>query len=290
LVGLPIEQLGKLESVDEFDILVVDSVYDYNKKGGLIVSQDPQPGSKVKPGRTIYISVIAYLPEQVKMPSLVDLSLRQAKALLQTYGMKLGFVKMIPDPAKNAVLQVSCRGRNIAPGTMIPKGSIIDIYVGSGTGGSDAQIPFLIGKSRTEAISVIVRLGMMLGEESYSNDADSLNGRVYTQTPVYVYGKKIPIGSTINLSYRSAPLSISTRILNRLKLTHSGSTASLNNLNVNDPQLPLILLFLLITNLTFSQEKMYPLQYNATVIKKLTVLLLMPERGILTRVMSGYLF
>lgn len=203
LVGLPIEQLGKLESVDEFDILVVDSVYDYNKKGGLIVSQDPQPGSKVKPGRTIYISVIAYLPEQVKMPSLVDLSLRQAKALLQTYGMKLGFVKMIPDPAKNAVLQVSCRGRNIAPGTMIPKGSVIDIYVGSGTGGNDAQIPFLIGKSRTEAISVIVRLGMMLGEESYSNDADSLNGKVYTQTPVYVYGKKIPLGSTFNLSYRS---------------------------------------------------------------------------------------
>ncbi len=31
---------------------------------------------------------------------------------------------------------------------------------------------------------------------------------------------------------------------------------------------PIILLFLLITNLTFSQEKMYPLQYNATVIKK----------------------
>jgi eukaryotic-like serine/threonine-protein kinase len=202
-VGLSLSELNNFEASHDFDIAIVDSVYDYTKKGGTIVSQDPLPSSKVKPGRTIYLSVVAYLPEQVKMPALVDLSLRQAKALLQTYGLKLGFVKIVPDPAKNAVIQATYKGRGIQSGTAISKGSPIDLYVGSGTGGNEASIPFIIGKTRQEAISELVHLGLVLGSETYENGADSLNAKVYTQTPMYVYGKKIATGSSINLTYRS---------------------------------------------------------------------------------------
>lgn len=202
-VGLSLTQLNNFEAAQDFDIAIVDSVYDYTKKGGTIVSQDPLPASKVKPGRTIYLSVVAFLPEQVKMPALVDLSLRQAKALLQTYGLKLGFVKIIPDPAKNAVIQATYKGRGIQPGMAIPKGSPIDLFVGSGNGGNEALIPFLIGKTRQEAISEIVHLGLDLGSESYENGADSINAKVYMQAPMYVFGKKITTGSSINLTYRS---------------------------------------------------------------------------------------
>lgn len=203
LVGLNGKDLESLENFEDFDILVVDSVYDYDKPGGMIISQDPLPKSKVKPGRTIYLSMVAFVPEQIKMPALIDLSLRQAKALLQTYGLKLGGVKMIPDPAKNAVIQVTYKGRNISPGTMIFKGSTIDLYVGSGTGGNDAQVPFLIGKSRSEALSEIIRLGMVPGEEIYSGNVDSTDAVVYLQDPMYVYGLRIPLSSTINLTYKS---------------------------------------------------------------------------------------
>jgi eukaryotic-like serine/threonine-protein kinase len=202
-VGMSLPDLDQLEQTDNFDIMVVDSVFDYTKKGGIIVSQDPQPKSKVKPGRTIYLSITSFLPEQIKMPALVDLSLRQAKALLQTYGLQLGSIRVIPDPAKNAIIQVISKGRNIPVGTLITKGSVIDLYVGSGTGSNEVRIPFLIGKTRTQAISEIVKLGLELGEENYSDDADSLNSRVYLQDPMYIYGKIISAGSVINLDYRS---------------------------------------------------------------------------------------
>ncbi|NVO18762.1 MAG: PASTA domain-containing protein [Bacteroidetes bacterium] len=205
-VGNSLNDLNKIESLGEFDISVVDSVYDYTKKGGTIISQDPLPKSKVKPGRTIYLSVVAFLPEQVKLPALVDLSLRQAKALLQTYGLKLGFVKIIPDPAKNAVIQVTYKGRTIQAGASIQKGSLIDLYVGSGSGGNESYIPFLIGKTRKEAISDIVRAGLSLGSENYDSGADSLNAKVYMQAPMYVYGKKIPVGTTLNLTYKAEGL------------------------------------------------------------------------------------
>ena len=202
-IGLSIFDVSKMESASSFDLVVVDSVYDYTRVGGIIVSQDPKPDSKVKPGRKIYLSVVAFLPEQVKMPSLVDLSLRQAKALLQTYNLKLGFIKSIPDPAKNAVLQCSHKGRILQPGSMLAKGSVIDLYIGSGTPGNETLIPFLIGKSRTEALSDIVRLGLMLGEEVFPDNFDTLDARVYSQDPVYVYGAKIPVLTTVNLSYRA---------------------------------------------------------------------------------------
>jgi beta-lactam-binding protein with PASTA domain len=202
-IGLSLDELSKFESAGEFEIAIIDSVYDYTKKGGTIVSQDPLPNSKIKPGRTIYLSVVAFLPEQVKMPALVDLSLRQAKALLQTYGLLLGSIKLIPDPAKNAVIQVTFHGRNIPPGAPISKGSTIDLYIGSGSGGNIALIPFLIGKNRTEAISDLVRLGLALGSETYESGADSLNAKVFMQSPMYVFGKKISTGSLISLTYRS---------------------------------------------------------------------------------------
>jgi eukaryotic-like serine/threonine-protein kinase len=197
------QSILNIPSYPDLDIMVVDSVYDYDQKPGTIISQDPQPLSKVKPGRTIYLSVIAFVPEKVKMPALVDLSLRQAKALLQTYGLKLGYVKTIPDPAKNAVLQVSVRGKTIQPGTMIPKGSTIDLIIGSGEGGSDVQVPFLIGKNRNEAISEITRLGLIIGNELFGGSSDSNNARVYLQTPMHVYGMNIPLSTSVDLTYRT---------------------------------------------------------------------------------------
>ena len=202
-VGLEMNQVNNLESSKDFELIVVDSIYDYTKKPGSIISQDPMPGTKVKPGRSIYLSLVSYMPEQVSMPDLIDLSLRRAKALLQTYGLKLGRVSVAPDIAQNAVLKVTVDGRTVKPGTPIHKGSVIDLVIGSGTGEGQPVIPFLIGKTRESARLELSRLGLKIGEESYSASCDSTNGLVYQQNPVYVYGKKIEAGTSFSLIYKS---------------------------------------------------------------------------------------
>lgn len=201
--GLTYDQALQLESTSDFEFLVVDSVFDMTKKGGTILMQDPPPNSVVKPGRIIYISVVSTIPEKVKMPDLVDLSIRQAKALLETYGLRLGNVSMVPDIAKNMVLRMSCGGLVLKPGTSLSKGSVIDLVVGQGTGSGSFQIPFLIGKTRAQAQVELQRLGLLAGDESFA-DGDSLNARVYQQNPPYVYGRTIRSSSRINLVYRSS--------------------------------------------------------------------------------------
>jgi eukaryotic-like serine/threonine-protein kinase len=202
-VGLMMDQVSSLESSKDFELIVVDSIYDYTRKPGSVISQDPLPQTKVKPGRAIYLSLVSYMPEQVSMPELIDLSLRRAKALLQTYGLKLGSVRIIPDMAENAVLKVTVGGKVVKPGTSILKGSVIDLIIGSGTGTGLPAIPFLIGKTRESALREIIRLGMKIGDESYSGNCDSTNALVYEQTPVYVYGKRIVSGTSFSLSYKS---------------------------------------------------------------------------------------
>jgi beta-lactam-binding protein with PASTA domain len=202
-IGLEMDQINNLESSKDFELIIVDSIYDYTKKPGSVISQDPLPQTKVKPGRAIYLSLVSYMPEQVSMPELIDLSLRRAKALLQTYGLKLGRVSVAPDIAENAVLKVSVNGRIVKPGTPIHKGSVIDLVIGSGTGTGQPSIPFLIGKTRESARLELSRLGLTIGEEIYSASCDSTNGLVYEQNPVYVYGKKIEAGTAFSLIYKS---------------------------------------------------------------------------------------
>jgi len=201
-VGLMMDQVSNIESSKDFELIVVDSIYDYTKKPGSVISQDPLPQTKVKPGRSIYLSLVSYMPEQVSMPDLIDLSLRRAKALLQTYGLKLGYTHVIPDMAENAVLKVTVNGRTVKPGTPIHKGSVVDLVIGSGTG-SQPNIPFLIGKTRESALLELNRLGLKIGEETYSGNCDSTNALVYEQTPVYVYGKRTVTGTSFSLIYKS---------------------------------------------------------------------------------------
>lgn len=202
-MGLTMSDVNRLEQSHDFEIVVVDSVYDVTKPKGSVLSQDPLPKSHVKANRKIYVTLIATMPEQIRMPDLVDLSLRQATAILQTYGLKLGSVSQVPDIANNAVLRQLYHGRIIEKGRMILKGVTIDLVVGAGVGGDKVQIPFLIGKTREAALTDIRRISLNKGSETFEQGADSVNARVYQQDPPYAFGRYISLGQSVNLIYRS---------------------------------------------------------------------------------------
>jgi len=202
--GLTMDKIAKLESSKDFDIVIIDSVYDVTRPKGSVISQEPLPRAHVKANRKIYLTLVASLPEQVSMPDLVDLSLRQATAILQTYGLKLGNISQVPDIANNAVLRQLFHGRTIAKGKSITKGSTIDLVVGSGLGGDKVQVPFLIGKTRQEAIMELRRFSLNTGTETFEQGSDSLDARVYEQDPRYAVGRYLNLGHAVSLIYRSS--------------------------------------------------------------------------------------
>lgn len=202
LIGLTPDQISQLETIDNFEVIVVDSVFDARQPRGSVIIQDPLPGSHVKFHRKIYLTTVAVLPEQVSMPNLIDLTLRQASATLETYNLVLGNISYVPDIAANAVLGQFYKNKEIQPGTAILKGSVISLKVGQGVGNGRFQVPFLIGKTKSDAQHLLARYYLTVGDEVFEDNADPETARVYSQTPSYVRGLMLNAGQPVNLVYR----------------------------------------------------------------------------------------
>ena len=206
LKNYPIGEVEIMMEEKGLRYLVVDSVYDSKTEAGAVLEQDPQPNFQVKYNRIIYLTVNAILPPQVKMPDLVDLSLRQAIAQLESCGLKPGNLKYVPDIAFNAVIEQGFKGKKIAPGDMIVKGSAIDLVLGEGESDEMVFLPFLVNLTLEEAIAAISAASLNLG--SVVPDApikDSTLARVYKQTPAYHSDAMINLGKTIDLFITESP-------------------------------------------------------------------------------------
>jgi beta-lactam-binding protein with PASTA domain len=97
----------------------------------MVLRQDPEPNSKVKHNRTVYLYVTGLVPPQVIMPRLVDRSERQARLIIETYGLKFGKVELKQADCNGCVLAAVVNGKEITPGTSLKKGSVVSIVVGS---------------------------------------------------------------------------------------------------------------------------------------------------------------
>jgi beta-lactam-binding protein with PASTA domain len=117
----------------DFELTINDSVFEPGTKGGIVVSQDPPSGMKVKKGRKIYLSVTMLVPPKVEMPNLIDLSLRQAINMLESNNLTLGQVIYKESKFPNAVLEQRYKGRIIQEGKKIPYQSKITLIVGKET-------------------------------------------------------------------------------------------------------------------------------------------------------------
>ncbi|PLX01208.1 MAG: penicillin-binding protein [Marinilabiliales bacterium] len=100
---------------------VIDSVYSNTAEKGTVVDQSPGVDFKVKENRRIFLTVNATCAERVNMPKVVGVSLRQATALLETYGLKIGNLEYVPDFATNYVLEQKYKGNQLEPGEMVEK-------------------------------------------------------------------------------------------------------------------------------------------------------------------------
>lgn len=197
------EELENDPTFKIFEFTIVDSVYDINREKGAIISQNPKAESKVKSGRMIYLNVVAMKPEQVEMPNLIDLSLRSATSLLQTYGLKVTKLSYVKDIAKNAVIAQKYKGEDIEEGIKIIKGSGIELVLGLGEQHDLIPVPLLIGSTHKQALDIIHNSSLNIGEEHFEPGDDTATVRVYRQSPNYTNKNVAHYGTKMELWYKS---------------------------------------------------------------------------------------
>ena len=201
--GSTLAKLDSINDLNNFTFIVVDSVFDPTRECGTVVAQNPLPNSKVKRNRKIYVTVVAKSAEMVRMPNLVDLSLRQSLVRLKMAGLKVNHLNYIPDFAQNAVLAQMYNGDTIYADSLVQINSKIDLILGKGYYPQKLLVPFLIGLTKNEAEEKIFEASFNLGEEIFLDEGALANMRVYKQEPSWDSTLQMNHGDFINLWYRS---------------------------------------------------------------------------------------
>ena len=138
---LTVEQAEeKLDAADLEYVLLDTTDYNPDYPKFSVVKQDPLAGAKVTSGRKIYIKINSSGFTAVRIPNLIEQTLRQAEPSLKSIGLEVGEITYKPYIGKDMVLEMSQNGKELKPGDKVLKSSKIDLVVGDGKVGFEEEI------------------------------------------------------------------------------------------------------------------------------------------------------
>jgi beta-lactam-binding protein with PASTA domain len=202
-IGLSITDAQRLAHEKHLRIEVIDSVFIAGKQRGSVIEQNPKPKVRVKNNRTVFLTMNAMSAKKVKAPSVVGLSLRQAKATIELQGLEVGRLIFTYDMASGNVIGQLYGGRTLQAEQQLTFGSKIDLIIGKSRSSEHTALPQLKGFSLPLAKSSIIEASLNIGavryDESVKTLSDSLEARVYAQRPVASEQNAIEVGSSVNI-------------------------------------------------------------------------------------------
>lgn len=191
--------------LDDLDLRfqIRDSVYSQETTPGTTLDQYPKPGAKVKENRTVYITMCALSQEMLPMPQLTDISYRQALNLIESSGLNTGNIEYKPSEFPNLVLEQKVNGRKIRVGERIPKGTMIDLVLGTVSNGESSQVPTLFGRNLQDAELAIsesfLNVGTVTYDESVTYESMKAKAVIFKQSPDPAEVFEVPKGTAIDL-------------------------------------------------------------------------------------------
>ena len=186
----------------------IDSTYKEGKAPLEVLFQEPEAGTSVKIGRTIFLTINRKTPPSIEMPNLVNMSFRNALLTMHSYNLEIGDTNYRPDVAAGAVLEQWVGGKQIPPGTMIPFGTRIDLVVGEGLSG-EQEVPNLIGMNWSVAHALLDSLMLTSNAIWEGKITDSGSAIIYMQQPEALneldFKNSIPEGDIIDIRLMQSP-------------------------------------------------------------------------------------
>ena len=203
LSNMTVSQADSVAASRDMVVDVTDSVYVKRMLRGAVYRQNPSPGSHVKSGRRISLTINAINAKQITMPNLVGLSMRQAKAEIMSRGLVLGKLIYVQDMATNNVLKQIYHNSEIEPGSMIDSESVIDLVLGLNGYDFVTYVPDVIGLKRMSAVEAVqdnsLNVKSLKFDRTVKDYDDSLNAMVYKQTPEASDSIDVKMGSDVTL-------------------------------------------------------------------------------------------
>ncbi|CAG5084332.1 PASTA domain-containing protein [Parvicella tangerina] len=218
LIGINVDELDSKFNGTELNFKIIDSTYSDEYPSGTVIKQDPDPKlnyDSVKPGRTIYLSIVKKGGEYKVLPDITGKKVNsktEAQLKLEAVGFVVNFKSK---PSKDDfVLQMIHNGKEVKGGEKLLKGSVITVVHGSGEGGAPVDLPNVKGITVGEANKILTAANLLI-EVVYEPEAmtlvDSLNYVVTKQnpSPYSVPQGIVASGTTVSLIAGPPPETIS---------------------------------------------------------------------------------
>jgi beta-lactam-binding protein with PASTA domain len=203
LKGETASEVSKVLSKLDLRFQIRDSVYSRETAPGTVLDQYPKAGMKVKENRIIFITLCAISQEMIPMPQLTDISYRQATNLIESSGLIAGSIEYQPSEFPNLVLQQKIDGQIVPVGERIPKGSVVDLVLGTDSNGETSEVPTLFGRSLTEARLTLneafLNVGTITYDESVLYEAQKAKAIIFRQSPDPAEIFEVAHGTAIDL-------------------------------------------------------------------------------------------
>jgi serine/threonine-protein kinase len=162
-----------------FEVEIVDTVEVSGVPQGIVIDQQPAPGTLVKVGRVVRLMVTGgrkYFP----MPNLVGQVYKAAALTLEHARLELAEVEYVfsSDKPEGVVCEQS-----VLPGSMVSAGTPVSLKVSKGKPEHQYTVPRVVGMSLNDAKQEIRQAGLKVGLIRYVPNADLNPHTVIDQTP-----------------------------------------------------------------------------------------------------------
>ena len=133
LFGLNISKAIETAKNKSLNIKILDSAkFDPNYPPLTVLEQFPNHNKEVKKGRKIYLTLNPVGYKKMKVPNVIQITLRNAETLLNAVGFEVGELIYKDNIGKDMVLEIRHEGKKIEPGRARQQRKKIDLVLGNG--------------------------------------------------------------------------------------------------------------------------------------------------------------
>ncbi len=192
ILGMNYAEAQQLLESQGLQMEVEDKVYSTEYDVDQVCEQTPKGGDTVKEGYKIRVSV-SKGQTTTGVPSLLDMTVDEAKALIESYGYQVGTIESADDAsAEGTVISQSPEY-----GVNAPTGTLINLVISNGKGKEEITMINLIGADLDTARGMLKSANLVLNNVEYEYNDQYGSGVVCGQN--VKMGDSVMTGSKINI-------------------------------------------------------------------------------------------
>ncbi|RMG76227.1 MAG: PASTA domain-containing protein [Bacteroidetes bacterium] len=206
--GKTLAEAKKNSAKNHFKFVVLDSIWYPDKKPGTIMTQDPPPGSPVKEGRSVYITISKFTPDAVELPPLSEsgYNYNRYSSKLKRKDIHSVVKEEIYDARQdnNTIAWFYYKGNKVTDadvkeGFKVNRGDTLYFVVTRRTS-QRVNIPNLVCLQYDAAEFLLTGSDLAVGEIFMDETViDQASAYVWKQRPAFLSGRVVPKGTQIDL-------------------------------------------------------------------------------------------